>query len=76
MSKCDISKEDLKEDDDDGLGDVEEGIYRPTPEALLWSVLNDWGITNDWNFKIFHGIYEDFMEAMEKSGYVKHVEDE
>ena len=50
--------------------------YRPTPEALLFSTLDDWGFHVDWNYKIFHGVYEDFMNDMVKHGYAVHQKNE
>lgn len=52
----------------------EEEKFKPTAEALLFTTLQDWGFINiDWNYKIFHGVYEDFMKSLEKHGYVKYV---
>ena len=55
---------------------MEEEEFRPTAEALLFTTLQDWGLKVDWNYKIFHGIYEDFMESLAKHGYARFVKEE
>ena len=55
---------------------MEEEKYRPTAEALLFDTLNEWGIKVDWNYKIFHAIYEEFMEKLAMHDYAKWVSEE
>lgn len=66
-----VSKEELGEVSEE---EKEEAKYRPTAEALLFTTLQDWGVDVNWNYKVFHGIYEDFMKSLEKHGYAEYVE--
>jgi len=43
-----------------------------TPECLLYQTISEYGIDpGDWTPKIWLHIYEDFMEDLEKAGYVR-----
>ena len=54
---------------------MEEEKFRPTAEALLFTALQDWGVDVNWNYKVFHRIYEDFMKSMARHGYAEWIED-
>lgn len=42
------------------------------PEFLLYQTISEYGIDpGDWTPKIWLHIYEDFMEGLEKAGYVR-----
>lgn len=68
-----FTKEDLGEKVEE---EGEEEHFHPTPEALLFTTLQDWGVEVNWNYKIFHGIYEDFMSSMAKHGYAEWISED
>ena len=52
--------------------------YQITPEYALFLILKDWGIVEDidWNFKIYNGIFSDFMKELERLQIVVKEENE
>lgn len=42
------------------------------PELLLYQTISEYGIDpGEWTQKIWLHIYEDFMDCLEKAGYVR-----
>ena len=42
------------------------------PESLLYQTISEYGIDpGEWTPKIWLHIYEDFMDGLEKAGYVR-----
>lgn len=46
--------------------------YKVTPEAALWIVLKDrLDSSLEFDYSKYHEIFEEFMESLERAGYVK-----
>lgn len=57
--------------------DVEDEVWRLTPWGCLFAVLNDYNIYCDHiTSRMGEHLVDDFMEAMEKHGYLSRVSEE
>lgn len=58
-------------------GDCDECAYADevkfviTPACALWLTVKDWGLTADWNAKIYEAAFNDLMDILCKSGYLE-----
>jgi len=56
---------------------VDNAKFVLTPAALLYYTLEDFGIqVGEFKSKLWESIFNDFMEGLEKSGYVSKIDED